>query len=322
MKPKSKRFAHYSDEEIEFMRANQESMTHAEIARLLGRTVGGVRNKLHSLGYVSPNAFSAEECRVIRNWYQDPARQARDTLDLDELSRLIGRPKTSICYWAGTQGLTDICRSIDKPENRKRMSDRAKSMIATNGHPRGALGLKHSVSTRKTLSEKSKAGWDRRTPEETQDMQLRSIRTKVSRYGNGGAYKYDGSDTNRFSRSRSGKRPDLDDRYFRSSWEANYARYLNWLQSHGGIASWRYEPKTFVFEGVTRGPFTYTPDFEITEKNGSVVFHEVKGWMDSKSRGKLKRFAKFYPDIKIVIIDKRQYDAIKYQVSAAIRGWE
>lgn len=41
-------------------------------------------------------------------------------------------------------------------------------------------------------------------------------------------------------RSKGGIRPDLG-RYFRSAWEANIARYLNFLQKHGEIESWEYE---------------------------------------------------------------------------------
>ena len=33
--------------------------------------------------------------------------------------------------------------------------------------------------------------------------------------------------------------------FFRSRWEANYARYLEWLCSIGQIAKWEHEPQTF-----------------------------------------------------------------------------
>jgi len=122
-------------------------------------------------------------------------------------------------------------------------------------------------------------------------------------------------------RGRGGRRPDIDNRYFRSSWEANWARYLRWLQSNGSIRGWEYEPETYVFHGVTRGPLTYTPDFRITEIDGTTVFHEVKGWMDPKSKGKLRRMAKFYPQVSIQLIQKPEYDAARI-FSALIDGWE
>ncbi|MCV6900732.1 DUF1064 domain-containing protein, partial [Escherichia coli] len=89
-------------------------------------------------------------------------------------------------------------------------------------------------------------------------------------------------------------------RFFRSSWEANYARYLNWLIAQGEIAKWEFECQTFVFHGITRGVISYTPDFKVYSKDGSHEWHEVKGWMDAKSKAKLKRMAKFYPAEKVV----------------------
>src|ERR1700733_3907156 len=110
-------------------------------------------------------------------------------------------------------------------------------------------------------------------------------------------------------RSNGGKRADLDNVYFRSSWEANYARFLNYLMSIGEIKEWDFEPEEFEFVGIKRGTRFYLPDFKITNKDGSVEYHEVKGYMDATSRTKLKRMAKFYPHIKIVLIDKKYYTA-------------
>lgn len=129
------------------------------------------------------------------------------------------------------------------------------------------------------------------------------------------------SNSNPYGRGKRGKRADLENRYFRSSWEANYARYLNFLQANNEIVSWEYEPETFVFHGVTRNPLSYTPDFKITERDGTIVYHEIKGWMDSKSRSKLRRMARFYPDIEILVIDENAYRALSKWASL-IEGWE
>jgi len=91
----------------------------------------------------------------------------------------------------------------------------------------------------------------------------------------------DGKDNNQRT-SKARKRKDLNDIFFRSSWESNFARYLNYI---GEV--WKYEPKTFFFEGYKRGSLSYTPDFYLSREN---VWIEVKGWMDSKSKTKLKRF--------------------------------
>lgn len=122
-------------------------------------------------------------------------------------------------------------------------------------------------------------------------------------------------------RSNGGRREDLDNVYFRSSWEANYARYLNWLKSVGVIASWLYEPQVFEFP-VKRGNTSYTPDFKVTSIDGSYSWHEVKGWMDAASKTKLKRMAKFYPSEEVIIIGKKEYYEIARAIKNALPGWE
>ena len=119
-----------------------------------------------------------------------------------------------------------------------------------------------------------------------------------------------------------GKRPDLGDLYVRSSWEANYARYLNWLVSIGEIKSWEYESEVFEFHAIKRGTRSYTPDFRVVNNDDSVEYHEVKGWMDQKSRTKLKRMAKYYPEIKIVLIDEDVYKKLASDVRMFIPEWE
>lgn len=126
---------------------------------------------------------------------------------------------------------------------------------------------------------------------------------------------------NAYSRAKRGRRADLGGQFFRSAWEANYARYLNFLVQNGEIATWEYEPQTFVFHGVERGALTYTPDFKVIEHDGSYKWHEVKGWMDAKSKAKLKRMAKFYPEEEIVIIGAEEYRSLS-QWSRLIEGWE
>lgn len=122
-------------------------------------------------------------------------------------------------------------------------------------------------------------------------------------------------------RSRPGKREDLGI-FVRSSWEANYARYLNWLKARGDIKEWAFEPKTFEFDKIKKGTRFYTPDFLITENDGTQVFHEVKGYMDPKSITKLKRMAKYHPTVKLVVIDRKAYVELKNKMSALIPNWE
>lgn len=119
-----------------------------------------------------------------------------------------------------------------------------------------------------------------------------------------------------------GTRPDLGGVYFRSRMEANYARYLNLLVRAGKIASWEYEPHEFVFEKITRGTRTYKPDFKVVKLDGSHEWHEVKGWMDPKSKTKLDRMARYFPAERVIVIGKEWARSAKRTVAHLIPGWE
>ncbi len=98
-------------------------------------------------------------------------------------------------------------------------------------------------------------------------------------------------------------------RYFRSSWEYKYACYLQMLITANEIKYWKFEPKTFWFLKILRGVRSYKPDFEVTLPDDSIEYHEVKGWLDPKSKTKLKRMAKYYPDERIVLRDSKWFKA-------------
>jgi hypothetical protein len=122
--------------------------------------------------------------------------------------------------------------------------------------------------------------------------------------------------------SNAGRRADLGDRHFRSAWEANWARYLNWLLEQGQIIDWDYECQEFEFEKVKRGHRFYLPDFKVTNLDGSVEFHEIKGYMDDRSRVKLERMARYYPDVVVKLIDRDAYKSIAREFKRRLPGWE
>jgi hypothetical protein len=108
---------------------------------------------------------------------------------------------------------------------------------------------------------------------------------------------------------KSGKARDLGDTFFRSSWERNYARYLNFLVRKQEIEKWEYEKETFWFDKIKRGVVSYKPDFKVYTKKG-IEYHEVKGWLDPASKTKLKRMAKYHPEVKVILIDSSIYKQI------------
>jgi hypothetical protein len=123
-------------------------------------------------------------------------------------------------------------------------------------------------------------------------------------------------------RGRGGRREDLGGKYFRSSWEANWARYLDWLKEKKQIRGWEFESETFEFVGIKRGTRFYTPDFKVENMDGSIERHEIKGYMDQRSATKLKRMEKYHPDVKITVIGQKEYSAVASTMKALIPAWE
>ena len=71
---------------------------------------------------------------------------------------------------------------------------------------------------------------------------------------------------------------------FRSSWEANFAK---WCDLSG--IKWEYESKTFDL-----GKTTYTPDFYLPEFD---CWIEIKGWWHPKAKRKFKKFKRLHQNI-------------------------
>jgi hypothetical protein len=91
---------------------------------------------------------------------------------------------------------------------------------------------------------------------------------------------------NAYQYTKTGFRKDIQ-LNVRSSWEANFVRILNIYK-----IEFKFEPTVFSFP-IKRGTKGYTPDFFL-ERNGEWV--EIKGYLDDKSKIKLKRFKRYYPD--------------------------
>ena len=123
-----------------------------------------------------------------------------------------------------------------------------------------------------------------------------------------------------YSKTKGGMREDLG-LYFRSSWEANIARYFNLLVKHGKILKWEYEAERFDFLQIKRGCRSYCPDFRITRTDGGTYYVEVKGWMDAKSKTRLDRMKRYYPQVEIELIDEKRYKEIR-KWAKIIPGWE
>ena len=166
------------------------------------------------------------------------------------------------------------------------------------------------------MSKSSARMWKIKTQDERSELVMKQMKGRVAKYGSM-ATPRPGTTWKAAWRVIGGKR-----KYYRSAWEANYARFLEWQLKNGLIAAWEHEPETFWFEAIRRGTRSYLPDFKVTALDGSVAYHEVKGWMDDASKTKLRRMKKYHPTVKMELIDGKRYKTLNRQVSGMIPGWE
>lgn len=274
-------------------------------------------------GLVRAHDWKREELEKLITTYADKNKPVA----LTRLAQVLGRNKANVCRKARELGLTNLKRAkvlqrknakiySTIEELRAAQSRNAKARIEKYGHPRGSLGMRHSEKTKLLLAKKSRDMWSDplsklNSPEMAQmrsDLMVKRIASGQMRCG--------------YSRTRGGKRSDLGDVYFRSAWEANYARYLNFLVDRGELRGWMFEPKTFVFEAIKRGVRAYTPDFRVERNDGAIEWHEVKGWMDSKSKTRISRFKKYFPNEVLIIIDGKWFKSANRSIAPLIIGWE
>ena len=99
--------------------------------------------------------------------------------------------------------------------------------------------------------------------------------------------------------------------FCRSRYEMLFACWCEHSKSERNILDWEHEPKTFWFEGIKRGCVSYKPDFKIfmspafKSTMGGHYWVELKGYMDSKSATKIKRFKKYFPEESLVVLGDR-----------------
>ncbi len=261
-----------------------------------------------------------------KEWTKEEIQFLKDninTMTYDDLGVILNRDKCNICRKRKLLGLvkeksgkTKLIKKKDKYIFTKQDREKSKETIKLKNqmglHPKGYLGHKHSEETRKKLSACSKRGWSMMTKEKLLERNKLARATKIKNNTLNPMVNQE----NPYSRAKGGKRKDLNNIYFRSAWEANIARYYNFI----GV-KWEFEPKTFIFKNITRGSVSYTPDFYLPEEDKWI---EVKGWMDGKSKTKLKRFKQQYPEEykKLELITEKEYKEIQRKISAFIKNWE
>lgn len=305
-----------SDEEIaNSYRALGNIWKVGEALGLHGQTVC---NRLKKIGInrTGVNFISDEDINFIRSYYLNTPKEI---FNLDDLAQQLGRTKQFICRRAKYLGLTNPSRERSDAD-RAVCSQKAKSRYDTHPHPRGYLGHTHSNDTRKKIGEKSRRAW---ITSKTFGIGHMSEKARQNRSDAMSLAASKRTASNHHTMAKGGKRQDIGDIWFRSSWEANYARYLNVMIELGVVEKWEFEPETFWFEKIKRGVRSYLPDFKVYYKNvDHAVYIEIKGWVQDKDKTKWKRMKKYHPHISLEIVGQKEYEAIKRKWASSIPNWE
>jgi hypothetical protein len=313
--------------DIETIRKYHGKIPRAELAEMIGRTDSQLRSKICRLGIGKPKQYDESFVAELSEAYSKAG--ADSPINIKTLAEKYGVNEANIVRKAKSLGFTTNqkrrkvevtkaeIREATKEERAEQHRQNLKTRWQRHPHPKGMLKKHHTESVKALLSEKSKLAYQSKTDGERSKITMKALKTKIQRYGT-----INGPEQKRGSwkagwREIGGKR-----NYYRSMWEANYARYLDMLKHAGQIKEWQHEPKTFWFEKIMRGVRSYKPDFLVTKPDGRQEWHEVKGWLCPRSKTTLARMAKYYPSEKIVLINEKRYQAIRKTAMKIIPAWE
>jgi len=278
-------------------------------------------------------------------------KYSEERLSAIKIAKICKAGDTTIYRWLKKFGIhIRFAGEYNLGKKRKPMSEETKAKISESHK-----GLLVSEETKKKLSEmrKGKKHWNyaKHTSEETKQKQSEAhkgnhpseeTRRKMSKgkLGNKNHLGVSPSEETRAKQSKimAGRMPECIQKegkwgnvkrgyfdingksiFFRSKWEANYSLYLDFLIKQKQIKNWEYEKDVFIFEKIKFGARSYKPDFKIFNNDDSQEYHEVKGYMTPKSKTQIKRMTKYYPNIKLIIIDKDVYQDIKKKLGKMLK---
>lgn len=284
-----------------------------EVGKEVGLCGQSVHERLVKLGIINKmNYFTDDDKFFLLEHYTNYLLEGK----LQELADKMGRTKEFICVQARKYGLTDLSRPKKLLANFK-PNITPGHWARLGKHPAGMKGKKHTPEVLERLSRINAENQRKisEDPDRRSEITRKMIETKHKK---GNLVNQRQKTTWKGGwREIGGKR-----KYFRSRWEANYARYLQLLKDNGKIADWEHEAKVFWFEGIKRGCVSFLPDFEVKNTDGTVEYHEVKGWMDDRSKTKIRRMSIYFPDVKLEVIGAQWFKNNNRNLTSIISGWE
>jgi hypothetical protein len=282
-----------------------------EVGKEVGLCGQSVHERLTKLGVQKKmNKFTDKDFEYLKENYTKYLLNG----EIKKLANEMGRTTQFLCRKADKLGLTDLYR---KKSEIKGYVPRKPDWV-NNPHPKGMKNKKHTQKTKDIISITStkNAAIINSNEEKRYAITKKMMDTK---FKNGTFVTSRQKQTWKAGwREIGGKR-----KYFRSRWEANYARYLEFLKTNNQIIEWEHEPRVFWFNGIKRGCVSYLPDYSVTLNNKTVEYHEVKGWMDDRSKTKIKRMGIYFPEVTLKIIDAKWFKQFKATHShKLIKDWE
>lgn len=294
--------AKWDEDSIEYLRRHYPTSGKQHCMIALGRTDAQIRQKASDLGLIR-DRNSPEYQAQMEAVYETQSKRLKGGRRPDQ-SEVIK------AMWEAGKFDTERVKAA-RVEAGKVLGARTRT-----DHPRGMLGKHHTEEAKMAMSQALKLVAEARTEDERRALVMKQMKAKLEKTGKVSRPRKNVSWKGGW-REVGGQRC-----YFRSAWEANYARVLQHRQDLGQIICWEHEPDTFWFDGVKRGCVSYLPDFKVTTYDGGTEYHEVKGWMDAASKTKIKRMAKYHPTITLVVIDSPKYLRLQGEYRWQIADWE
>lgn len=280
-------------------------------AEELGMCGQSVHERLKRYGIKLKNPkFSDGEKQLIIAAYSKSEK--RGEMKIKDLANSLNRSYNLVVREARRLGLTNKNRKCSSEVCSSHKS-RMKEWHSKNPHPKGMLGKKHNDQVIADMRIRFSLWYKNATQEQRNNRAKRQIMT---RRDNGNDNRVHGS------WKSSWRTVGEKTRFFRSRWEANYARYLEYLKTNGHIKDWQHEPQTFWFESIKRGVRSYLPDFKVYNLDETHYWVEVKGYMDDRSKTKISRFRKYYPNETLKLIDGSWFRKNSKNISLICKDWE
>lgn len=286
------------------IKAYNETKNVWTAASIIGMSGQQVHYRLSKLGLINKmNYWTKDDDAFLLENYS----YYKENWKLEELAISLNRTKQFICRQAKRLGLTGGVKKVPT-EYKENLSRITSERLKKEGHPKGMLGKRHTVEFKDKMSIAIMLKWA------NPNSVFNSDDFKQKQSDHMSKLQASGKLNNNYSRVKNGT-VEIAGRviFFRSSWEANVAAYLQFKKEKKLIKEWEFEVDVFWFDKIKRGVRSYKPDFKITNNDGNQYYIEVKGWMDSKSKTKLNRMRIYHPEVKIEVLGNKEYKELKKQ---------